>query len=127
VSIQTIDPESAPTAAGGYTQACGSPISASSCSSAVRFPETPSGHIPDDFDSQCRQAWTNVISVLTAAGLTTNNLVKVTTYLSDRRHAETKSRVRREMLGNHRPALTVVITGIYHERWLLEIEAMAGV
>jgi hypothetical protein len=30
------------------------------------------------------------------------------------------------MLGDHRPALTVVITGIYHERWLLEIEALAG-
>lgn len=67
-----------------------------------------------------------MISVLTAAGLTTNNLLKVTTYLSDRRHAETNSRVRREMLGHHRPALTVVLTGIYHERWLLEIEAMTG-
>jgi 2-iminobutanoate/2-iminopropanoate deaminase len=50
--------------------------------------------------------------VLTAAGLTTNNLLKVTTYLSDRRHADANARVRREMLGDHRPALTVVITGI---------------
>jgi enamine deaminase RidA (YjgF/YER057c/UK114 family) len=51
-------------------------------------------------------------SVLTAAGLTTDNLLKVTTHLSDRRHADANARVRREMLGDHRPALTVVITGI---------------
>jgi hypothetical protein len=31
------------------------------------------------------------------------------------------------VLGEHRTALTVVISGIYDERWLLEIEAMAGV
>jgi 2-iminobutanoate/2-iminopropanoate deaminase len=51
--------------------------------------------------------------------------MKVTTDLS-RRYAETNSRVRREMLGDHRPALTVVIAGIFDERWLLEIDAIAG-
>jgi hypothetical protein len=34
--------------------------------------------------------------------------------------------VRQEVLGTHRPALTVIITGIYDERWLLEIEAIAA-
>ena len=126
VNIQTIDPEFAPTAAGGYTQGLRVADLSDLLFISGQVPETPSGHIPDDFEAQCRQVWANVISVLTAAGLTTNNLLKVTTYLSDRRHAETNSRVRREMLGIHRPALTVVIAGIYHERWLLEIEAMAG-
>jgi 2-iminobutanoate/2-iminopropanoate deaminase len=34
--------------------------------------------------------------------------------------------VRREVLGTHAPALTVIITGIYDPRWLLEIEAVAA-
>jgi hypothetical protein len=33
--------------------------------------------------------------------------------------------VREEVLGGHRPALTIIITGIYAEEWLLEIEAVA--
>jgi hypothetical protein len=31
-----------------------------------------------------------------------------------------------EALGMHAPALTVVITGIFDEEWLLEIEAVAA-
>lgn len=30
------------------------------------------------------------------------------------------------VLGGHGPALTVIITGIYDEAWLLEIEAIAA-
>jgi 2-iminobutanoate/2-iminopropanoate deaminase len=124
--VERIDPESAPPAAGGYTQGLRVTGLTDLLFVSGQVPETPDGDIPDGFEGQCRQAWANVVSVLEAAGLTTNDLVKVTTYLSDRRYAETNSRVRREILGEHRPALTVVITGIYDERWLLEIEALAG-
>jgi enamine deaminase RidA (YjgF/YER057c/UK114 family) len=58
--------------------------------------------------------------------LTVANLVKVTTYLSDRAHADINSSVRQEVLGDHRPALTVVICGIYDPAWMLEIEAVAA-
>jgi hypothetical protein len=30
------------------------------------------------------------------------------------------------VLGSHAPALTVIITGIFDEKWLLEIEATAA-
>jgi 2-iminobutanoate/2-iminopropanoate deaminase len=30
-----------------------------------------------------------------------------------------------EFLGDHRPALTIIIADIYSEEWLLEIEAIA--
>jgi 2-iminobutanoate/2-iminopropanoate deaminase len=54
-----------------------------------------------------------------------DNLVKVTTYLSDRRYGRENSEIRQEVLGGRAPALTVVIAGIYDEAWLLEIEALA--
>jgi enamine deaminase RidA (YjgF/YER057c/UK114 family) len=126
VDTQTIDPDTGPTAAGGYTQGLRVRGLSELLVISGQVPETRDGVIPRDFEAQCRQAWANVISVLDAAGLTTAHLLKVTTYLSDRRHAETNSQVRREVLGAHRPALTVVIAGIFDERWLLEIEAMAG-
>lgn len=91
-----------------------------------QVPETPEGTVPDDFDAQCRLAWHNVLTVLEAAGMTERNLVKVTIFLSDRQYREANARIRHEVLGDHNPALTIIITGIYDEAWLLEIEATAA-
>jgi enamine deaminase RidA (YjgF/YER057c/UK114 family) len=54
------------------------------------------------------------------------NLIKVTIFLSSRDFAAANREVRQEFLGAHSPALTVIITGIFDERWLLEIEAVAA-
>ncbi|WP_369264973.1 RidA family protein [Streptomyces sp. R35] len=91
-----------------------------------QVPEDNDGRVPDDFDDQCRLAWHNVLSVLAAADMSVRNLAKVTVFLSDRRYREANARIRHEILGDHSPALTVIITGIYDEAWLLEIEAVAA-
>ncbi|HEU4533594.1 MAG TPA: RidA family protein [Polyangiaceae bacterium] len=91
-----------------------------------QVPEGDEGEVPEDFRAQCRLAWANVERRLVAAGMTLDNLVKVTTFLSDRRYRKENYEVRSEVLGPRSPALTVIITGIYDERWLLEIEAVAA-
>ena len=83
------------------------------------------GRVPESFEAQCRMVWRNVLAVLSEASMGVRKLVKVTTYLSDREHRAANSRIREEVLGDHRPALTIIITGIYAEEWLLEIEAVA--
>ena len=60
-----------------------------------------------------------------AAGMGLDNIVKHTTLLADRQYWSQNSEVSREILGHLSPALTVIIAGIYDERWLLEIEAIA--
>jgi 2-iminobutanoate/2-iminopropanoate deaminase len=82
--------------------------------------------VPPDFKSQCRLVWANVEAQLKTAGMTLDNLIKVTTFLSDRRYRQENYEVRMEVLGERSPALTVIITGIYDEAWLLEIEAIAA-
>jgi len=82
--------------------------------------------VPDGFEAQCRLVWQNIDAQLAAAGMTRRDLVKITTYLSDRKFRDLNSRVRREVLGDHLPALTIIIAGIYDEAWLLEIEAIAA-
>jgi enamine deaminase RidA (YjgF/YER057c/UK114 family) len=57
--------------------------------------------------------------------MTVENLVKVTIFLSDRRYALENRQARQAALGDHAPALTVIIAGIFDESWLLEIEAVA--
>jgi hypothetical protein len=58
--------------------------------------------------------------------MTISNLTKVTVFLSSREYAEANSRIRQEFLGDHNPALTVIITGIFDEAWLIEIDANAA-
>ena len=81
--------------------------------------------VPAAFEDQCQLAWHNVLAVLSEARMTVRNLAKVTIFLSDRKYRAINGKVRAEILGDHRPALTIIITGIYAEEWLLEIEAIA--
>ncbi|MFI7676618.1 RidA family protein [Actinophytocola sp. NPDC049390] len=83
------------------------------------------GKVPDTFVEQCRMTWRNVLTVLAEADMSVTDLAKVTCYLSDRRHRQEFIDVRAEFLGDHRPALTIIITDIYSPEWLLEIEAIA--
>jgi 2-iminobutanoate/2-iminopropanoate deaminase len=82
------------------------------------------GQVPADFDTQCRLTWRNVLAVLAEGGMGVENLAKVTIYLSSREYRAANGSIRDEILGKHRPALTIIITDIYHEAWLLEIEAV---
>lgn len=82
--------------------------------------------MPDGFEAQCEQAWRNVKEVLAAAGLGVEHLVKVTTFLTDRAQLVTNRTIRRAMLADHQPALTVVIVETVDSKWLLEIEAIAA-
>ncbi|TDV46405.1 RidA family protein [Actinophytocola oryzae] len=83
------------------------------------------GKVPPTFTEQCRLTWRNVLAVLAEADMGVTDLAKVTCYLADRRYRQEFIDVRTEVLGGHRPALTIIITDIYSADWLLEIEAVA--
>lgn len=91
-----------------------------------QVPERTDGSVPDGFEAQCEQSWCNVIAVLAAAGLGVEHLVKVTTFLTDRNQLVTNRAIRRKMLGEHQPALTVMVAETVDSKWLLEIEAIAA-
>jgi 2-iminobutanoate/2-iminopropanoate deaminase len=124
--IAPIDPASLPAPTGNYTH--GTLVTGAQrvvfVSGQVPWADAD-GKIPEDFATQCKLVWDNIAAVLAGAGMTIRNLVKVTTYLSDRQYRELNSRIRAEVLGDHHPAITIIITDIYAEEWLLEIEAIA--
>ena len=91
-----------------------------------QVPADKDGNVPRDFKAQARLAWSNVAERLASAGMTLDDLVKVTIFLSDRRDRADNAAVRKEVLGDRAPALTIIIAGIYDEAWLLEIEAVAA-
>lgn len=126
MKIDSVNAQAAPQAAGGYSQA----VSVSGAEQLLfisgQIPETTAGEIPDTFAEQARLVWRNVFAQLAAAGMSAENLIKVTIFLSSREFATLNREIRQDALGAHRPALTVIITGIFDEKWLLEIEAIAA-
>ena len=58
--------------------------------------------------------------------MTKENLIKATTFLADRKFAMENRKIPNEVFGNRAPAVTVVIAGIFDERWLVEVEAVAA-
>jgi 2-iminobutanoate/2-iminopropanoate deaminase len=123
--MRPINPESVPEATGGYHNALEVQTAGRMLFISGQIPQTRDGHVPSSPEAQCRLVWDNIRAVLTDAGMGVGNLVKVTTFLADRQHAEVNTKVRNEVLGTHRPALTVIVTGIFDPEWIIEIEAIA--
>ena len=85
------------------------------------------GHILPDFESQARQTYSNIEQVLREAGMELTNLVKITTYITDRENLESMRTIRKEILGDHKPAHTLVIAaGLAFEEYLIEVECVAA-
>jgi enamine deaminase RidA (YjgF/YER057c/UK114 family) len=120
------DPSDVPAPQGGYTH--GLEVSHPSRWLLVsgQIPEQLDGRVPDSAEEQARAIWGHILAALADASMSVTDIVKVTTYLSSRDVAAANSQVRNEVLGDHRPALTVVIAEIFDPAWLLEIEVVAA-
>ena len=118
--------ETAPRAVGRYAQALEVRGASRFLFVSGQIPLRLDGVLPNSFAGQARQVWAHVLAQLEAAGMGVANIVRVTTYLSDRMHARENREIREEFLGEHRPALTVVIAEIFDPAWMLEIEVVAA-
>jgi 2-iminobutanoate/2-iminopropanoate deaminase len=123
--IRTISTPLAAPAGGHYSQAIawGELVFVSG-----QLPVPASGaHLPDaDFESQCRQALTNVFSILAAVGAGREHILKVTAYIVGVAHWPAFDRVYAQMLGATRPARSVVPVPELHHGYLVEIEVVAA-
>jgi 2-iminobutanoate/2-iminopropanoate deaminase len=126
VTMESIEAPDAPSAAGGYAQAVRLTDFEELVLVSGQIPIDPDGAVPEAFGDQCRLVWRNVEAQLRAAGMELADIVKVTTFLSDRAHAAENSAIRGEVLAGLTPALTIIIAGIYDPAWLLEIEVIAA-
>ena len=81
-------------------------------------------HLP--FDDQVRQALENVLMVLRSAGATADDVLKVTAYIVDVERWPRFNALYAEMMGNARPARTVVPVPQLHYGYLVEVDAIAA-
>ena len=87
---------------------------------------SPAGELSADFQGQCRQAITNLQSVLQEADMELDDIVKLGFFLVRRQDMDDLVEVRKEMLYGVRPAITTVfVAGLVSPDWLVEDEAVA--
>jgi enamine deaminase RidA (YjgF/YER057c/UK114 family) len=126
MKMKPINAPDAPQPVGGYAQSMEVTSASRLLFISGQIPADTEGYVPEDFQSQARLCWKNVIAQLNAAGMTLDNLVQVRIFLSDRKYTADYRKVRIEVLEDRAVGLTTIITGIFDEKWLLEIEAIAA-
>jgi 2-iminobutanoate/2-iminopropanoate deaminase len=78
------------------------------------------------FEGQCEQAIANVEAVLASAGMSLNDIVKVNIYLTRREDIPRLRDVRAERLAVAPAVTMLLVAGLHHPDWLVEIEAVAA-
>ncbi len=124
--IQTLNPTTIAAPFGPYSQGIIAPAAGRWLHIAGQVGVGPDGALAEGFEAQARTAWSNLIAVLVAAGMTAADLVKVTTYLIDPADVPRLGPVRGHFLGDARPASTlVVVRALARPDWSIEVEATA--
>jgi enamine deaminase RidA (YjgF/YER057c/UK114 family) len=82
--------------------------------------------MPADVTSQTRNCFKTIEATLTEAGFAMPDIVRATYYITDARHADAHFAVCGEVLGDIRPAATLlVVAGLYKPEMKVEIEVTA--
>lgn len=77
-------------------------------------------------EEQLALLWSNVAAILADADATLDDVVRVTSYLTDARHADANARARRSALGGRLVPTTAIVVGTLDPGWLVEIEVVAA-
>lgn len=85
-----------------------------------------SGKFSNNITDQSRLAWKNILDVLSAAQLSINDIIKVTATVTDPVHIQPYVAIRKEILGDLKPALMLsVVNQTFKPEILVEIEVIA--
>ena len=122
--IVAVSTDQAPAPAGHYSQgvASGAHVYISG-----QLPVRPDGAIDpgQDFEAQATQAIGNMLAVLNAGGGAPRHLLKVTAYIVGVANWPRFNAVYAALLGDARPARTVVPVPELHHGFLVEVDAVA--
>ncbi len=70
--------------------------------------------------------WSNIRVILDSAGMTVDNIVRLTSYLRDPAYAGPNARARVAALGGRAIPTTAIVVGTLEDDWLIELEVVAA-
>jgi len=123
--LKAISTPAAPLARGHYSQAIVHGGLVYVAGQLPIVPGDPEGKLTE-FEAQARQVIANVVAILEAAGSSAGGILRATVYIADVAHWPAFNRVYAEVLGEHRPARTVVPVAQLHYGYLVEMDAIAA-
>jgi 2-iminobutanoate/2-iminopropanoate deaminase len=85
----------------------------------------PSGRPGETLEDQLVLVWDNLHAILASAGMTVDNIVRLTSYLRDASYAEANAAARVAALGGRVVPTTAIVAQTLSDDWLVEIEAIA--
>jgi enamine deaminase RidA (YjgF/YER057c/UK114 family) len=87
----------------------------------------PDGKVPTTIEAQAEACWQNIIAILADAGMTVQDLVKITTYLVRPEDVAAAGAARAKHFGDARPgSATIIVKALVNSAWFIEIEAVAA-
>ena len=84
------------------------------------------GRAAEGLDAQLALIWSNIRRILAEAGMTTDNIVRLTSYLRDPAFAQANQDARVAALGDRRIPTTAIVVQTLVPEWLVEIEVVAA-
>ena len=84
------------------------------------------GNAPQGLDDQLVLLWSNIRRILAEANMTTENVVRLTSYLRDASFVEANQNARLDALGGRRIPTTAIVVETLVPEWLVEIEVIAA-
>ncbi|MFF5212358.1 RidA family protein [Streptosporangium sp. NPDC000396] len=86
----------------------------------------PTGAAGATLDDQLDLIWANLRVILASAGMTVDNIVRLTSYLRDASYAEANAAARVKALGGRAVPTTGIVVQTLVSEWLVEIEVIAA-
>ncbi|RFS87349.1 RidA family protein [Actinomadura spongiicola] len=86
----------------------------------------PTGTPGATLDEQLDLIWNNLRTILASAGMTVDNIVRLTSYLRDAAYAEANAAARTKALGGRIVPTTAIVAQTLVSDWLVEIEVVAA-
>ena len=79
-----------------------------------------------DLEGQLELIWSNLRAILTSADMNVDNIVRLTSYLSDGAFMEANQNARLRALNGRAVPTTAIIVETLRDDWLVEIEIIAA-
>lgn len=125
--MKIVNPASIAPPVGTYSHAIETPPGARILHISGQVGIDRAGQVGRDIRSQAELVWSNIQAILGAAGMGLTDLVRVNTYLVDAADIPESRAVRKAVLGEHRPASTLLVVGaLASPDYRIEIEAWAA-
>lgn len=87
----------------------------------------PDDAVPEDAGAQTELCFKNIVAILSEAGLTLNDVVRINAFVTDRAHLQAYMDVRNRLFSDPAPASTLmIVSGFARPEFKVEVEVLAA-